>query len=204
MWPPRQRNGSHESQPPRSYRWRVFHVANEDVTSAGVPWSKCRNSHTRSNGWMGATGQRNTICSRCRKCFQSPTFSTSCQTVRSAGSRLKPNCHQVCAFNDIRILVGKTVYDVLQKAVAPGGSVDKHTKLDEAEIAKHRNDWTEHKNGQAYIQGLVKAWGRDPTADLRLLGANLRKNSEPSSPPPKKGGSNPSSPPPGADKQGNK
>jgi hypothetical protein len=89
----------------------------------------------------------------------------------------------------IRVLVdrgGKTAYDVLQGPVAPGGSVDKmiknlpagqeiDTQLAEAEIAKHRNDWTKDKNGEAYKQRLEQAWGRDPTAELRSAGRQLEE-----------------------------
>ena len=43
----------------------------------------------------------------------------------------------------------------------------------ENQTTKHRNDWTEDKNGQAYIQRIIKTLRRDPATDLRSAGQQL-------------------------------
>jgi len=89
----------------------------------------------------------------------------------------------------IRALIdrgGAKTQETLEKALAPGGSIHSmislmpskagegiDMRLAEAEIAKHRNDWTKDTNGEAYTQRLVQALRRDPTADLRSAGQQL-------------------------------
>lgn len=52
---------------------------------------------------------------------------------------------------------------------------DVSAKMHEAEIIKARNDWTEHKDGQAYKSRLVDLLKRDPSTDLGRIGQELEE-----------------------------